>query len=48
MEETKEHPADESYIEQTASTAHSSMSEYKATEEDLTQNANVSLTVGKK
>lgn len=39
---------DESYIEQTASTAHSSMPEYKVTEEDLTQNANVPLTFGKK
>lgn len=39
---------DESYIEQTASTAHSSMPEYKVTEENLNQNANVPLTVGKK
>ncbi|PKP59521.1 MAG: hypothetical protein CVT88_05385 [Candidatus Altiarchaeales archaeon HGW-Altiarchaeales-1] len=39
---------DESYIEQTAGTAHSSMPEYKVTEENLNQNANVPLTVGKK
>ncbi len=36
------------YIEQTANTAHSSMPEYKVTEENLNQNANVPLTVGKK
>ncbi len=39
---------DDSYIEQTAGTAHSSMPEYKVTEENLNQNANVPLTVGKK
>ncbi|CEG11862.1 exported hypothetical protein [groundwater metagenome] len=39
---------DSSYIEQTASTTHSVMPEYKVTEEDLNQNANVPLTVGKK